>query len=404
MEKAFDYQLHNERVKVVWNSYHKGAPVKVPLTLGICPVWMMKNKTVNPENMAVKELFLNPEAMWEYMFRIEDFRRHYIMEDSEKGLPQEGWEVALDYGNFVEAAWYGAEVVFHDTQIAPSTMPFLNDDNKNMLFEKGIPDPFSGFLETIKNRFEYYLETKKGFTYKGMPVKKVMPTWTCISTDGPFTVACNIRGADSICMDLVLDPDYAHQLLDYITESIIIKVKAWRKYIKETVGVDLSTGFGMGDDSIVLLSNQMYENDIMPYHKRIYDELANGGDRGIHLCGDSSRFFGTLMENVGVKFFDTGFPINHAKMCEQLGPDFQMNGGAYITSLQSGNRSQIEEELDREVRRILKSGINKRFCLTGGNTTSPGTPPDYFRQIYAISMECAYKPDELPGYRDFVKA
>jgi hypothetical protein len=174
-----------------------------------------------------------------------------------------------------------------------------------MLFDAGLPDPFGGILGDVKRRYERFLEKRRSFRYKGKPVKDIVPC-QCLGGAGPFTTACNIRGADVFCIDLMIDPQWAHRLLEYLTVSAIARIKAWRSFVKDTQALDFSQGLGIGDDSIALLSPEQFESEILPYHIRIYNELANDGDRGIHLCGDATRHFKVLRDKAGVTASDTG--------------------------------------------------------------------------------------------------
>ena len=113
-------------------------------------------------------------------------------------------------------------------------------------------------------------------------------------TDGPFTLACNLRGVDDFCVDMYEDPDYAHQLLAYITAATIERLKVWRRYLRQD---EIQPSFFFADDSVALLSADMYREWIYPYHKQLIDALSTDDARnGIHLCGDASRHFRFLKE------------------------------------------------------------------------------------------------------------
>ena len=100
-----------------------------------------------------------------------DFVRHNIYADHEMGLPKK-WKINIDGGNFQHSAWYGCKIHYTDID-SPDKLKLLNDDNKNMLFDKGIPDPFSGILNKYKNMLEYMQEKiEKGYSYKGISIDK----------------------------------------------------------------------------------------------------------------------------------------------------------------------------------------------------------------------------------------
>jgi len=388
MPRQFDYLRYNELAQRTWESFNAGDPIKPPVVLGLSPEWMLANPDVNPSGVSMKEYLTNDDAMFEWQVRFEEFRRLYILEDAPKGIPDAGWTVSLDYGNYLEPAWYGAPVRYHEGHLTADATAFLADDTKNRLFDAGLPDPFGGFLADVRRRYDRLLEKRASFRYRNLPVTRITPM-QCLGHAGPFTTACNLRGAEAFCIDLLADPDYAHALMEFITNATINRIGAWRAYVKETQGIDAGAGLGIGDDSITLLSVEQFETDVLPYHRRLYDALADGGGRGIHLCGDATRHFKSLLDNVGVTAFDTGFPIDHAKMCAILGPDVQINGGPHAALMQHGTPDQIRAEAAR----ILRSGVNKKFVLREGNNMPAGAPLENANALYAASLECAWKPE-----------
>jgi len=51
---------------------------------------------------------------------------------------------------------------------------------------------------------------------------------------------------------------------------------------------------------------------------------------GIHLCGDATHHFKFLKEHLRVNSFDTGFPVDHGELRQELGTEVQMTGGATV--------------------------------------------------------------------------
>lgn len=76
---------------------------------------------VNVHGISFKEYTEDPAVMMDYQCRCEEYRRLYIPFDEEKGLP-EFWSPYVDWQNFYDAAWWGAEVVFISGNV-PDTHP-----------------------------------------------------------------------------------------------------------------------------------------------------------------------------------------------------------------------------------------------------------------------------------------
>ena len=70
---------------------------------------------------------------------------------------------------------------------------------------------------------EYLEEKRKKTEFEGKPVGRGSIFGG--GTDGPLTIACNLRGASEVAMDFYEDPKYTHNLLSFITDSVIARIK-----------------------------------------------------------------------------------------------------------------------------------------------------------------------------------
>ena len=377
MKRALDFARHNAEVRSVWDAYHKRTPIRVPVIFGINPRFTMDLPEANPRSITFEEYTLDPQLMLERQLEHQQWVRQNVPQDAEMGPPADGWHVYVDFQNYYEAAWFGCEVRFAAGQ-PPDTVPLLADDaHKASILRLPIPDPFTAgwmarnweYVEFMKHRKE------EGFTFAGLPIVDVTPSG--LGTDGPMTVACNLRGTTGFLTDLAADKAYARDLLHYITEATIARITAYRKHL----GHPLRTrGWGFADDSVQLISTKLYREMILPFHRRLVDAFSEGGPNSIHLCGDATRHFPTLKEELNIMSFDTGFPVDFADLRRKLGPDVEILGGPSAPFL----RDASPEEVRAEVQRILASGIMEggRFILRDGNNLAPGTPLENLWAMY----------------------
>jgi len=375
------FRAQNDEMKQVWDAYHAGRPIRVPVVLGLNVRYYLFSFWLNPRGISFEAYSEDPEVMLETQLEFQHYVRHNLLFDQQMGMPEEAWgAVGVDLQNYYEAAWFGCPVHYRDGQV-PDTSPILADGNKRMLFDRGIPDPFTGGIMAKNLRFyEHLTERIRGYEFMGLPVAGVSPSG--LGTDGPFTAAANLRGATEICLDIYEDPDFARELLDYITEATIARIRAWR----EKLGHDMKPqNWGFADDSIQLLSTETYREFVLPCHKRLVSELAGSGPHSIHLCGDATRHFRTIRDELNVNAFDTGYPVDFARLREELGPDVHINGGPTVALLQRGT----PDEVRCEVRRILSTGImdGGKFVLREANNMSPGIPEENVAAMYLAAKE-----------------
>ncbi len=382
MRAEIDYQRHNAEVRQVWEAYHRGQPLRVPMILGINPRYTAFDHPANPRRLSFAQYFGDPEGMLTRQLEHQAWVRLHVPQDAEMGLPEKGWEVYVDFLNSYEAGWFGCPLRFFSGEV-PDTQPLLQDEgHKWSLLEKGLPDPFSGGLMERNWAFYEYFKRRQqeGFTYLGKPLARVMPTG--LGTDGPVTVACNLRGAAEFLTDLAADPEYARQLLAYITEATLSRIRAYRQHLGQPLKTN---GCGFADDAIQSLSLQMYTDQVLPFHRQLIEGLSEVGANAIHLCGDATRFFPFLRDELGIRSFDTGFPIDFNWVRQTLGPEVEIRGGPSVMFLGAATPAQVREE----VRRILGSGISQggRFILREGNNLPPDVGLDQLWAMYDAVRE-----------------
>jgi len=134
-----------------------------------------------------------------------------------------------------------------------------------------------------------------------------------------------------------------------------------------------------------MLSPAHYREFVLPYHKRLVDRFGPEGPNSIHLCGDATRHFKVIRDELKAMSFDTGFPVNHEWLREELGPEVTIYGGPHVELLLRGPVAAIVAE----TRRILESGVTEggKFVLREGNNLAPHTPPEHVRAMYEACRE-----------------
>lgn len=379
--QPFDYESHNAEVKQVWDAYRSGRPTRVPVILGVNPRVVLLNPALNTEAISFQEYSQDADTMARVQMQSQHYIKHNLMQDAEMGLPGGGWRITVDLQNYYEAAWFGAPVEYRAGQV-PDTSPILSDDRKRMLFDQGTPDPFTG--GAMARAWQLYEQMKANmgkYSHAGLPVVSVGPP-SGFSTDGPMTVACSLRGATELCLDFYEDPDYVRELLSYITEATIERIRAYRKAFKQNPRPDV---WGFADDSIELLSVDMYVDVVLPFHKRLLGELAGEGPHSIHLCGNVGRLIPTVARELNLNVWDAGFPLDYAAVREALGHEVEIHTGPKVSTLLHGTPESVEAEC----KMILESGITNagRFLLRDANNLSPCTPAANVAAMYRAAAK-----------------
>ncbi|HLK57134.1 MAG TPA: uroporphyrinogen decarboxylase family protein, partial [Chthonomonadaceae bacterium] len=343
---GFDFSRHNEEVCATWAAYHAGRPVRTPILPGVNTRYYMRHPAANPEGLSFDRYFEDPDVMFEAQLRFQRWSRFNLLQDADLGMP-ERWQIFVDFQNSYEAAWFGCPIAFCEGEV-PDTRPAFAGCPERVM-ERGLPDPFAGIMGRGLEYYERFRERATRETFLDRPIA-VMPPGFGIGSDGPMTVACNLFGPDFVCLALAAEPERLGRLLEFITTAAIARMRAWRHRVGIPVPQD---GFMMADDSIALISTAMLRAHVLPHLQRIYAALGTSVERGIHLCGNSTRHFRTLRDTLGIRLFDTGFPVDFGRLRRELGPDVRLQGGPHVELLRAGTPGLVYEE----ARRILQSGV-----------------------------------------------
>lgn len=116
----------------------------------------------------------------------------------------------------------------------------------------------------------------------------------------PFGIACALRSMEALLMDMITEPTFVHQLMQFLVEAR----KEYTKARKEFTGESETENDMMNDEaSTPILSPELFEEFIFPYE----NELSKfyGGIGWWHSCGTKTYFINTLKKfNPPIQFTD----------------------------------------------------------------------------------------------------
>lgn len=375
--------ITDEQKTQIWQRYYQRQPTRVPVRLNTNPRVVLCDPKLNPEGITFKQAARDPRIHLEVALRHQLHLRTVLNRytDGPTALP-DTWEIGLSVYNVYDAAILGATVHYPSGQV-PCTEPFLTDANKHCVFDQDIDHPLENPF--VRDHLAFWRDMEcicRDLRFEGRPVR--LYPWDLSGTDGPLTVACNLRGSDFL-MDLIDDPAYADRLLAFIMQAAINRRKAMWEYWGDRAG----RWNGLADDSIATISTEMVRERLVPLYRRFY-EVADAvcetkPGRGMHLCGDSTRHFAMLHHELDIISFDTGFPVNHGRVRKELGPDVEIAGGPEVSLLLTGTPDRVYAR----TRDILLSGVKEggRFILQEGNNLPPRCPPANLEAMYAAALE-----------------
>ncbi len=352
---------------------------RTPVVLGTNNRVAMLDHRIDSGDLTYQKVFSDPIAMLkaELLHKYVMVKRYNHFCDGPTALPED-WPIGISFQNVYEAWYLGCQVDFKENQV-PDTTPILNEDNKRSIFDIDIDKPLE--KTPFKTAIEFYdvlVEYVKDKTFLDRPIQIVQPLM--IGTDGPLTVAMNIRGGD-ILFEMIEDPEYAAELFTFINEAAIKRAKAMIEHFGSDIAVS-----SMADDSIAMISVEQYREMLLPLHRRWYEAFGSTpGARGIHLCGDATHHFPMIHQELGVTYFDTGYPIDFADMRNKLGDDVTISGGVEVDLLVNGTPQSVYER----GRDILTSGVKRggKFTFREANNLPPNCPWQNLSAFYHAGID-----------------
>lgn len=366
--------------KRIWTGYFERHPIRVPLRWNVNPRIVLLNPALNPDGWTFEHYVKDPEIHIRSRIRFSEYVSAEMSRvcDGPAALP-ESWGAPGDVQNIYDAAYFGGAISFREGQV-PGMESFLTEADVDDFLKRDFSDVMANpFIRERMAFREKLRQAAKGFTYLGRSVQVNPMT---LGFDGAVTAAAAIFGSDFFLL-LGEDPEKASRVIGKITTDVIHR----NKFLKRLAGVpEKSPGGFFADDSIQLISTDMYEKWILPWHELYLSETftstPESRTRNIHLCGDATRHFKLIRDRLGVQAFDTGFPVDHGALRRELGPDIEISGGPHVSLLQSGSPAACAAE----ALRILKSGVmtGGRFILQEGNNLPPCVPLENLAAVYEV--------------------
>lgn len=389
LQEAVDFDRHNEEVARVWKAFHEGRPERVPVSIaGSIRVWL-QNPALNTRGWTFRDFFEDADVQIEAQVEYEKWRRFHVPADHEMGWPKDGWPVHVDFQNCYDAAWMGCPILYPEGQV-PDTPPILAERPEALYGLPEQPDESCGLMPRAKEFYERMLEACGNREYYGLPL--LPPAAAPLEgTDGPLDLAYKLRGASNLLTDMLTDEKYYHDLMRYVTENLIRRIRRMKEYRwglrpdSLDRGQYKKDGFGFADDAIALISPGHYREFVYPYHKRFFEEFSTGAPAFMHLCGDAARHFRFLRDAFNVKAFDTGFPVDHGALRWELGPEVTIYGGPTVMEVKDGTPESVAER----VRQICASGVmaGGRFVMIAANNLAPLTPVENIKALYEATKK-----------------
>jgi MtaA/CmuA family methyltransferase len=280
----------------------------------------------------------------------------------------DGCVIDFDDASLAEAC--GARVIFRDDEpaVVDESAPALA--SLDAVDSLRLPDPWRD------GRLPIWLETTRLLVDRLGGRALVMGR----ADQGPFSLACLLRGPQQFMMDLIAleDPEPLHRLIDYCRQACALFAKAQKE-----AGAHV-TSIGDSFASPSLISPAQYRRFALEPETQLVEEVqAAGIPLSIHICGKTNRIIGD-MGRTGARILEVDWQLDMAE-ARRLVP---------ATTVLMGNVNPSDplvlgtpEQVRAAARRVLEATGGRGLILSSGCAMGRDTPPENMQALVAAAEE-----------------
>ena len=246
-----------------------------------------------------------------------------------------------------ETHGFGSEITYMKNSPPRSTHPLAEEQDFRRL---PTPDPLKSerMLDRV-NAARLYRE-KFGNEYSVLG-------WV----EGPAASASALRDSSNFLMDLVLDEQYACDLMDFCLETCISFAKAQVEAGADTIGI--------GDAIASQVSPDLYENLILPREKLLVSAIKEtGAFVKLHICGNITHLLNGI-STLDIDILDVDHMVDLAKV-RSIFPKLTLSGNIDpVSGILSGTPESIREKVRSDYQLV-----GNPYMVNAGCEIPSGTP------------------------------
>jgi MtaA/CmuA family methyltransferase len=265
-----------------------------------------------------------------------------------------------------EAADCGSDIALFDDQPPAFKEERALLADRTTLATLRVPDPLAGGRMTDRVRAAELFRREVGGD-------KLIEGWI----EGPMAEGADLRGINTIMLDLYDDPAFIVDLFEFATEMEIRFARA-----QVDAGVDL---IGIGDAAASLVGPHFYDRFVWPYEKRMVDAIhAMGARVRLHICGDTNAILDG-MGRLGCDIVDLDYPVDMGDARARMPGQVLLGNIEPVGVLLKGTPERVTAGLE-----ACHRAVGPRYIVGAGCEVPRDTPEANIRAM------CRFAADTSP--------
>jgi len=200
--------------------------------------------------------------------------------------------------------------------------------------------------------------------------------------EGPLALAAELRGINNLMLDMMDDPDFVGDLLDFCAEVAI-------RYAMLQIDAGADT-IGMSDAAASMMGPHFYRELLHPRQMRVYQAIKKAHPEVLtrsHMCGRVNELADD-MNLLPVDIFEIDFPSDLAQIKKGLGRHIISGNVSTITDIFEGTPESVYAAAGR-----CHGICGDRHIVNAGCEIPPMAPEENVRALIRYARE--HRPEEV---------
>lgn len=208
-----------------------------------------------------------------------------------------------------------------------------------------------------------------------------------VVSHGPYQMACDLRGMENFMIDMIDRPDFAHTLLNRITETICGLIGNYLEAAGGAIDMIELPGDDYAGNHNLVFSPKLFRKMIKPCLEKIIATIRQL-QPAIKVMLHSDGAVGKLIPD----FIDLGVDVLHplepvagmnpAEIKQQYGDLISFLGGVDISHALRGSKEDVCRDVDRCIRSLAPGG---GYIMAPCNHLQTDVPPENIIKMYSYA-------------------